>query len=204
MDFLDKIIQKYGSSDYLTSQYSILAFNSSATNCNGKNYTAARKNFEKHKSNIDPKTRLDIEKMILEGEIVSTVNKLSGDEGINYIKEVKHNPAIQENKTLIANLNKMEESFWIQKIQKLSNEEKYLEAAAMCDKALQDFPKSENLKSVKKTCMTNHGISIHNKLVPLINSKKYSEALKILNAALKENPDDPLLKKDQKLLKQVK
>ena len=45
------------------------------------------------------------------------------------------------------------------------------------------------------------GITIHNKIVPLVNSKNYSQAIKILEEGLKENPNSIEIKNDLNRLK---
>ena len=100
-------------------------------------------------------------------------------------------------------INNLKEFFWIESINQEAAKENYIQAAKMADDYLLKMPNSQNLKQLKKTCLKNHEIYIHNKIVPLVNQKKYSQAMKILQEGLKENPTSIEIQNDINRLKKV-
>lgn len=91
----------------------------------------------------------------------------------------------------------------IEKLNELSRQKKYLEAADFCRTALKKVPESDVLKKGLSNNLYNHGVTVHNEVVPLMNSQKYEKALKILQEAQKVNPENSLINEDIKKIKKL-
>lgn len=93
------------------------------------------------------------------------------------------------------------ESEKLEEIQELMHQNKFLEAAKLADEALSHQPQNQQFKRAKSNSLYNHGVSVHNQVVPLMNNKEYKEALQILENALKDNPENQMIREDIKKVK---
>lgn len=101
----------------------------------------------------------------------------------------------QEISDMIFESEKMEE------IQDLMHQNKFLEAAKLADEALLRQSQNQQFKKAKSNSLYNHGVTVHNQVVPLLNNKEYKEALQILENALKDNPENQMIREDIKKIK---
>ena len=101
----------------------------------------------------------------------------------------------QEISDMIFESEKMEE------IQELMHQNKFLEAAKLADEALLRQSQNQQFKKAKSNSLYNHGVTVHNQVVPLLNNKEYKEALQILENALKDNPSNQMINDDIKKIK---
>ena len=93
------------------------------------------------------------------------------------------------------------ESEMLEEIQDLMHQNKYLEAAKLADEALLRQSQNQQFKKAKSNSLYNHGVTVHNQVVPLLNNKEYKEALQILENALKDNPENQMIREDIKKIK---
>ena len=93
------------------------------------------------------------------------------------------------------------ESEMLKEIQDLMHQNKYLEAAKLADEALLRQSQNQQFKRAKSNSLYNHGVTVHNQVVPLLNNKEYKEALQILENALKDNPENQMIREDIKKIK---
>lgn len=203
LDFLENVFSRYGKSDFLVKRYSDITYNSVAECCNKKDFSSARSIFVNRCGNVDDQTMMEMQRMIYQGEVLFRVSNLSGREGIKVIQEFRNRDEGFNDVRFINQLEKIEENHWATLILDLFDTKEYLAAAKICDEGLESLPKSTYLKNTRKQCYLNHGIDVHNQIVPLVNAKKYSEALKIVKEALKVNPDNATLKSDMNQLEKM-
>ena len=93
------------------------------------------------------------------------------------------------------------ESEMLEEIQDLMHQNKFLEAAKLADEALLRQSQNQQFKKAKSNSLYNHGVTVHNQVVPLLNNKEYKEALQILEKALKDNPSNQMINDDIKKIK---
>ena len=93
------------------------------------------------------------------------------------------------------------ESEKLEEIQDLMHQNKFLEAAKLADEALLRQSQNQQFKKAKSNSLYNHGVIVHNQVVPLLNNKEYKEALQILENALKDNPSNQMINDDIKKIK---
>ena len=93
------------------------------------------------------------------------------------------------------------ESEMLEEIQDLMHQNKFLEAAKLADEALLRQSQNQQFKKAKSNSLYNHGVTVHNQVVPLLNNKEYKEALQILEDALKDNPSNQMINDDIKKIK---
>ena len=93
------------------------------------------------------------------------------------------------------------ESEKLEEIQDLMHQNKFLEAAKLADEALLRQSQNQQFKKAKSNSLYNHGVTVHNQVVPLLNNKEYKEALQILEKALKDNPSNQMINDDIKKIK---
>ena len=93
------------------------------------------------------------------------------------------------------------ESEKLEEIQDLMHQNKFLEAAKLADEALLRQSQNQQFKRAKSNSLYNHGVTVHNQVVPLLNNKEYKEALQILENALKDNPSNQMINDDIKKIK---
>ena len=93
------------------------------------------------------------------------------------------------------------ESEKLEEIQDLMHQNKFLEAAKLADEALLRQSQNQQFKKAKSNSLYNHGVTVHNQVVPLLNNKEYKEALQILENALKDNPSNQMINDDIKKIK---
>lgn len=93
------------------------------------------------------------------------------------------------------------ESEMLEEIQDLMHQNKFLEAAKLADEALLRQSQNQQFKKAKSNSLYNHGVTVHNQIVPLLNNKEYKEALQILENALKDNPSNQMINDDIKKIK---
>lgn len=93
------------------------------------------------------------------------------------------------------------ESEKLEEIQDLMHQNKFLEAAKLADEALLRQSQNQQFKKAKSNSLYNHGVTVHNQVVPLLNNKEYKEALQILENALKDNPENQMIREDIKKIK---
>lgn len=93
------------------------------------------------------------------------------------------------------------ESEKLEEIQDLMHQNKFLEAAKLADEALLRQSQNQQFKKAKSNSLYNHGVTVHNQIVPLLNNKEYKEALQILENALKDNPSNQMINDDIKKIK---
>lgn len=93
------------------------------------------------------------------------------------------------------------ESEMLEEIQDLMHQNKFLEAAKLADEALLRQSQNQQFKKAKSNSLYNHGVIVHNQVVPLLNNKEYKEALQILENALKDNPSNQMINDDIKKIK---
>ena len=93
------------------------------------------------------------------------------------------------------------ESEMLEEIQDLMHQNKFLEAAKLADEALLRQSQNQQFKKAKSNSLYNHGVTVHNQVVPLLNNKEYKEALQILENALKDNPSNQMINDDIKKIK---
>lgn len=93
------------------------------------------------------------------------------------------------------------ESEMLKEIQDLMHQNKFLEAAKLADEALLRQSQNQQFKKAKSNSLYNHGVTVHNQIVPLLNNKEYKEALQILENALKDNPSNQMINDDIKKIK---
>lgn len=93
------------------------------------------------------------------------------------------------------------ESEMLEEIQDLMHQNKFLEAAKLADEALLRQSQNQQFKKAKSNSLYNHGVTVHNQVVPLLNNKEYKEALQILENALKDNPLNQMINDDIKKIK---
>ena len=73
--------------------------------------------------------------------------------------------------------------------------------AKLADEALLRQSQNQQFKKAKSNSLYNHGVTVHNQVVPLLNNKEYKEALQILENALKDNPSNQMINDDIKKIK---
>lgn len=203
LDFLENVFARYGKSDYLVKRYSDITYNSVAEFCNKKDFASARQVFVNRCGTVDEQTMKEMQRMIYQGEALFEVQNLSGREGIKAIQNYRKIDEGFNDARFINQLEILEENQWSVLIISLFDTKEYLAAAKICDEGLESLPKSAYLKNLRKQCFQNHGIDVHNQIVPLVNAKKYSEALEIVKEALRLNPDNATLKSDMNQLEKM-
>lgn len=92
--------------------------------------------------------------------------------------------------------NMIKESVYFSRAQEAAEQNDYLAAAEICSEGLEVLPNSTNLRNFRRVCLQNHGVEVHNQIVPLVNSRRYENALEILNQALSANPENRTLQND--------
>lgn len=200
LDFFEEVYDVYGKTKMLDSRYSDVTYNTVVDYCNKEQYDEALQFATNRFSNVDSKTQFEINQMIFQGKTIKYLAGLDWEKRIEEIKKVKMENSPYTDQNFFNMLGKMEEQSWLQIIYEYEKKEDYLKAAELCDRALQSI-NSSTINNRKKNCLKNHGILVHNQIVPLINQKKYDEALRILEQALKQNPNDSLLKSDYAKIK---
>lgn len=200
LDFLDEVFARYGKTESLLGNYNDVAYNSAANSCNSNSFDEARANFEKRKSNLTVKNTADIEKMIFQSETIHTAQSLEADEGIEYVQQARNSDFARSDSSFKRNLEKLEESLWANKVINLFNAGQYIEAASVCDDGLLSLPQNSYLRNTKNTCLQNHSVDVHNRVVTLVRSNDLDNAKKILEDGLKVNPSSRTLQNDLKLL----
>ena len=79
----------------------------------------------------------------------------------------------------------------------------YLAAVIIVDEGLYLVPDSKNLKNYRSQCLQNHGIMVHNQIVPLLNAQKYEQSLEILKTAMTDNPNNRTLINDYNRISKI-
>ncbi len=92
--------------------------------------------------------------------------------------------------------NMIQESVYFSRAQEAAEQNNHLKAAEICSEGLEVLPNSANLRNLRRVSLQNHGVEIHNQIVPLVNSRQYENALEILNQALSANPENRTLQND--------
>lgn len=80
LDFMDEYFEKYGTSDFVVSNYTSLLHNSIADFCNADLFEQARETLEKRRKNIPEATYNKMEKIIFQQEVYDTVGNLFDEE----------------------------------------------------------------------------------------------------------------------------
>lgn len=120
---------------------------------------------------------------------------MTPDKALSYLDSMGRNPLAQTTdgkKVLI----RTKEYFWQEKIKPLVEKQLFFEAATVADQGLQDIPSSALLLSLKKQCLNNHAILVHNQYATLFNQGKYQEALELLQRGIQEVPGNTTLLSD--------
>lgn len=198
--FLQNCINTVGTTQKLTDTYSLTLYNAIVYELNNKNITNSKNLFNTHKDNIFSEYQIKIKEMIYIEELQSKLENATITEALQILNNVENEITLTQSQNNLR-INNLKEFFWIESINQEAAKENYIQAAKMADDYLLKMPNSQNLKQLKKTCLKNHGISIHNKIVPLVNQKKYSQAMEILQEGLKENPNSIEIKNDLNRLK---
>lgn len=198
LDFLEDVFAKYGKSDYLLKQYEDITFNSMVSSCNQNQFEESRKNLGKRRLYLSEAEAIKIENNIHDAEVLFKAKTMTGDEAIVFIQNERKLAENSKNRSMTADLRKIEEVHWSKKIDQAFKKSEYLVAVEICDEGLKSIPESIYLKNTREQSLQNHGINFHNKIVPLVNQKRFAEAKEILEAALKDNPQNKTLLNDLK------
>ena len=202
LNFLKDCINTVGTTQKLTDTYSLSLYNAIVYELNNKNITNSKNLFNTHKDNIFSEYQIKINEMIYIEELQSKLENATITEALQILDNAEKEITLTQKQNNLR-INNLKEFFWIELINQEVVKENYIQAAKLADEYLLQMPNSQNLKQIKKTCLKNHGISIHNKIVPLVNQKKYSQAMKILQEGLKENPTSIEIQNDINRLKKV-
>lgn len=120
---------------------------------------------------------------------------MTPDKALDYLDTMARNPLAQTTEGQKV-LLRTKEYFWQEKIKPLVAQQLFFEAATVADQGLQDIPSSALLLSLKKQCLNNHAVLIHNQYATLFNQGKYQEALELLQRGIKEVPGNTTLLSD--------
>ena len=144
---------------------------------------------------LSEKTRDQIPLNIFIGQLNTEPYSMTPDKALDYLDTMARNPLAQttEGKTVLL---RTKEYFWQEKIKPLVAQQLFFEAATVADQGLQDIPSSALLLSLKKQCLNNHAVLIHNQYATLFNQGKYQEALELLQRGIKEVPGNTTLLSD--------
>ena len=144
---------------------------------------------------LSEKTRNQIPLNIFIGQLNTEPYSMTPDKALDYLDTMARNPLAQttEGKTVLL---RTKEYFWQEKIKPLVAQQLFFEAATVADQGLQDIPSSALLLSLKKQCLNNHAVLIHNQYATLFNQGKYQEALELLQRGIKEVPGNTTLLSD--------
>ena len=202
LNFLKDCVNKIEITEKLKETYNISLYNATVHELNNRNITHAKELFYSHKENISYDFQIKISEMIYIEELQSKLENATITEALQILDNTEKEITLTQNQNNLR-INNLKEFFWIESINQEAAKENYIQAAKMADDYLLKMPNSQNLKQLKKTCLKNHEIYIHNKIVPLVNQKKYSQAMKILQEGLKENPTSIEIQNDINRLKKV-
>ena len=202
LNFLKDCVNKIEITEKLKETYNISLYNATVHELNNRNITHAKELFDSHKENISYDFQIKISEMIYIEELQSKLENATITEALQILDNTEKEITLTQNQNNLR-INNLKEFFWIESINQDAAKENYIQAAKMADDYLLKMPNSQNLKQLKKTCLKNHEIYIHNKIVPLVNQKKYSQAMKILQEGLKENPTSIEIQNDINRLKKV-
>ena len=200
LNFLQNCINTVGTTQKLTDTYSLSLYNAIVYELNNKNITISKNLFNTHKDNIFSEYQIKINEMIYIEELQKELENTTATQALELLDNTE-NQIIFTQKQNINRINSLKEFFWIELINQESEKQNYIQAAKIAENAISKMPNNQNLKRIKNQCLKNHGITIHNKIVPLVNSKNYSQAIKILEEGLKENPNSIEIKNDLNRLK---
>ena len=200
LNFLQDCINTVGTTQKLTDTYSLTLYNAIVYELNNKNITNSKNLFNTHKDNIFSEYQIKINEMIYIEELQSKLENATITEALQILDNVENEITLTQNQNNLR-INNLKEFFWIELINQESEKQNYIQAAKIAENAISKMQNNQNLKRIKNQCLKNHGITIHNKIVPLVNSKNYSQAIKILEEGLKENPNSIEIKNDLNRLK---
>jgi tetratricopeptide (TPR) repeat protein len=197
---LQNCINTVGTTQKLTDTYSLTLYNAIVYELNNKNITNSKNLFNTHKDNIFSEYQIKINEMIYIEELQKELENTTATQALELLDNAENKITFTQ-KQNINRINSLKEFFWIELINQESEKQNYIQAAKIAENAISKMPNNQNLKRIKNQCLKNHGITIHNKIVPLVNSKNYSQAIKILEEGLKENPNSIEIKNDLNRLK---
>ncbi len=190
----------------LSADYDTAVYNYVAVLCNANRADEALDFYVPRKTKIFEKTQKLLEPVIFSARVRADLALMKdgnlNDKALAYIESAREN-ALSSDAGVKKLLTEMQEYFWLRKVQDESNKGDWLSASKIADAALAQMPTSAKIKNIKKQCLYNYDVVVHNKFVKAVNSGKYDEALEILDEGLKNNPTSSTLLSDKRALKMV-
>ena len=201
LDWMDAVENRWGNfwNPKYRKLYDDIAYNM-AVNLTNKNMAErAQEIFDSKKEKISEKNRITIQTTIFYAYINEKTHKMSPDEAISFIHEMKNDENAKD-KSVAAKLFSLEEYYWSEKSKPLAKAKKHLEAAAVMEEGLKYLPNSKNLKNIRIQHLNNYIVEVHNKFVDFYNKKDYENAEKIIKDAIAILPESGTLKQDLKMV----
>ena len=203
MLWVESAIKRWGSSKELEDCHANTVYNVAIHYLNERKVDEADALIELHRNDLENKVYEELLDFAFVSRSFDDVQKLkSPDEKLSYLRKRKQNPRASKKK-ILSKLNELMEESWLDKINVLANDEKFYEAAELCNKALEDLPGDSLIRKQRQICLKNFDAIVHNKFADLVNGGRYADAEKTLNEGLKKNPESSVLKKDLAKLKKI-
>lgn len=202
IQWIDRIIEKYGLSDKTRGELNGAIYNAAVEFTNSGNFVEAEKIYEDHKGLISDNFDFQVRKMIFISRIQERLDKLENGEALEYLEAQYDNPLASE-KSVKTVLDKWRDFYFVERINSLIKEGKYLEAAAQADQDLKLMPGSYNIRKAKGQALYNFDATVHNEMAKLANAKQYKKALEVVDLGLEKNPGSATLQNDRKRLLQM-
>ena len=154
LDFLDKIIMTYGTTEAIAKTYDDIAYNSAVYNFNSKNYELVKENLEKRKEYVSEKTYKQIISMLNEVLYYNkAVDYAEQDEYIEAVRICQQGLALVPNSLNLKRLEKQcKDNYAVTVHNQLGPFIKsgdYDKALLLLEEALKNFPDNKLLKSDK-------------------------------------------------------
>lgn len=202
IEWIDQIIKKYGSSEKTRGELNGAVYNAEVELSNSCDFDTAEKIYEEHKDLISENFDFQIRKMIFVSKVQNRLDQLETREALAYLETQYDNPLAGE-RSVKAVLDKWRDFYFVERINGLIREGKYLEAAAQAEKDMVIMPGSYSIKKAKSQALYNFDATVHNEMAKLANAKRYEKALEVIEEGLKKNPSSTTLQNDRKRLLQM-
>ena len=203
MYWMDAVIERWGMSEGLKSDYEDAVFNAVLVSCEQKDFDKAESDFNARKSNLSTKSQKEIENVIFLYETNAKSMSLGSDEkAVAYLKEQMKNPLAQDAQ-IKKQLTGLLENAWIRRLNAESKKSGFLECAMLSKKALEDLPQSQKIKHYHQQSLNNYAVDVHNEYAKLANSGQYEKAMEVLKKGLETVPGNQRLQSDMTQLKKI-
>ncbi len=202
LQWADMVVSKWGTTKLWQQNIDATVHNAVVRCLNKKDLQTAQNFFSAWEGRLSANTDETIRTNIFTSLVETETSGLTADMALKKLAQLDSHPYAKLPKATNF-LKSTKEYFWQEKVMAVTKDGHYLQGASIAQQGIDSIGTSRNLTNLKKQCLNNYAVTIHNQFASLANDGQYQQAYEILEQGLKELPGNKTLKADMARLKKI-